>query len=73
MSYLVVAGEPTAKSRKEKLASTDINRFHVTSWYSFNSLSAANVYAADMLRLHPTWTVAVVNPAKGLGPHPSGE
>ncbi len=61
-NYLVVAGEPSVKSRKAKLASKDCNRHHSTAWYEFgDDLDEANAYADDLMRRHPGWTVAVVN------------
>lgn len=59
--YLVVAG------KREK---TGVNRWHVTSWHTFEHIDRANEYADDMHARHPKWFVAVVNPMETLGQYP---
>lgn len=70
MSYLVIGGEPTATSRKAKLASKDVNRHYGSAWYYFDDLEQANRFADDLLRRHPKWQVAVCDPSESMGKHP---
>lgn len=65
--YLVIGGRPSVSGRCGRLLSKDVNRHHASPWHEFDDIETANVYADDLLKRHPRWTVAVVALEHKLG------